>query len=138
MGLDNYFANSFWKASKRTVWVCLCFIVGLYTSKLLFSSNFVISLLNSDPLSRWNTFQYLNTWPLLYSASNTNATSLAFFLLTALNTLYIDATSTFVSFYLHVLPPKTLWATKSRPNGCWALTFSTSEWGLFISLGCFI
>ena len=40
-------------------------------------SNFNFS--NTDPLSHWNTFGYLNTAPFLYIASNTNATTLSWF-----------------------------------------------------------
>ena len=59
------FCLLFLKASTKAVWVCLYFVVALQISTLCFSSNFVISLLNSGPLSHWNTFGYLSTPPFL-------------------------------------------------------------------------
>ena len=57
-----------------TVLPTLVFCVVLRLSVLCFSSNFVTSLLNSDPLSHWNTFGYLKTPPSLYIVFNTNET----------------------------------------------------------------
>ena len=63
MALNNCFSNSWLKASTKVVWVCLNFFVALRTSTLCFSSNFVNSLLNSDPLWHWYTFGHLNNQP---------------------------------------------------------------------------
>ena len=63
-----------------------------------------------------NTFGYLNTLSFLYIASNTNATSLAFLILRALATLYLDAASALVNMYFYVCPSNSLYSTKSRSN----------------------
>ena len=78
--------------------VCFYFILVFQKSTLCFSSNFVTSLLNS--LSHRNTFGYLK--PFLYITSNTNSASLAFLILRALATLYLDATAktVYTSFYV--------------------------------------
>ena len=64
----------------NSVWVTMYFVVLLQISTSCFSNNSVASLLNSDPLSHWNTSWYLKTPPFSYIASNTNPTLLAFLL----------------------------------------------------------
>ena len=98
---ENFF-ELFVKGFCRAVWVCLYFVVFLWMSTLCFSSNFVTSHWNSDPLSLRDSLGYLNTSPFLCIASNTNATSLAFLFLRALVTLYLHAISTPVHIYLYV------------------------------------
>ena len=51
-----------------------------------------------------------------HSLNNANATSLAFLVLSALATLYLDASSSLVNIYLYLFPWKTLWGKKSRSN----------------------
>ena len=63
IGLNSSFANSLLNASAMAVWVSLYFVIAMRILTLCFSSNFVTSLLNSDPLSHWNVFGNLNTPP---------------------------------------------------------------------------
>ena len=84
--LNNSFDNSLLKASTKTVWMCLYFVVALQISTLCFSSNFITSFLNSDPLSHWNVFGCLNTPPFLRIASNTKTTLFDFLVLMGLAT----------------------------------------------------
>ena len=98
MGLNHCFSKSFLNSATKALWVWLYFVAALQKPTLCLSKSFFTSILDTDPLSHWNTFEYLKVPTCLYVGSNTNKTSLAFLVLRALMTLYLNATITLATY----------------------------------------